>query len=455
MKFSDIVLNDKHYDILNDETQIIFAEGVTNSGKSLILGFKFFQHILRSSKEENQFMIAGQSVPVIEKMYIQNESSFYNMFPPLCEYSRGGQGGAKITVQANTGPKFIYLVGYDNAKRWKDILGLKINGSLVEEINIANDEFISELFMRTFRNSGFLLASSNGADPDTYVYTEYLDKGRPLEKYTDQVPDSTWECLNRAKASSRYRYYFFTFADNGTMKQSEIDALLEETPEGSWMWLTKILGERGIREGAVFADYMTYAKNMIKWSSIFPNNRTSDYPFVKYTIGIDVGAEDYTVFTLNGFTLGYQHQVVIDYVKINHAGTEEIWTAFKNWYDPYDYIVSGYMHGAFIDYAGGGAIVKLSIHDKLKKKYGIQIVNAFKYRIRERCDVGIKLLHQGRLVFTDRSEDIYKAFTKAFYNDKREKEGKDIRDFKSHINKDYVDATEYGTSPFMKHMIAK
>jgi len=455
MNFKEIIMQEKHYDLINDDTQVIFVEGVTNSGKSLILGFKFFQHILRAKKNETQFMIAGQSVPVIEKMYIQNESSFFNMFAPLCEYSRGGQGGAKITIQTATGPKYVYLVGYDNAKRWKDILGLKINGSLVEEVNIANDEFISEIFMRTFRNSGFLFCSSNGADPDTFVYTDYLDKARPLEQYKDEIPESTWECLDKAEASDRYRYYFFTFNDNGAMKKSEIDALKEETPEGSWMYLTKILGERGIRQGAIFAEYMTYEKNLIQWDSLFPTNRESNYPFIKYTIGIDVGAEDYTVFTLNGFTQGFQHQVVIDYVKINHAGTAEIWEAFQKWYDPYDYMVGAQMHGAFIDYAGGGAIVKLSIHDKLRKKYNIQIVNAFKYRIRERCDVGIKLLHQGRLLFTDRTLDIYKAFTKAFYNDKKDKEGTDIRDFKSHINKDYVDATEYGTSPFMKHMIAR
>jgi hypothetical protein len=87
-------------------------------------------------------------------------------------------------------------------------------------------------------------------------------------------------------------------------------------------------------------------------------------------------AEDYTVFTLNGFTQGYREHVVIDYIKINHAGTDEIWNTFKKWYEPYDFYINTRMHGAFIDYAGGGAIVKISIHDKLKKEYDIKIVNA-------------------------------------------------------------------------------
>ena len=95
-------------------------------------------------------MLAGASVPVLERMFIQNESSFYNIFRPICEYTAAGQGGARIIVN---GKKTIYLVGYDN-KRWQSILGLTIHGFNIEEINIADDEFVSEAFIRTFRNGG-------------------------------------------------------------------------------------------------------------------------------------------------------------------------------------------------------------------------------------------------------------------------------------------------------------
>ena len=35
-------------------------------------------------------------------------------------------------------------------KRWQNILGLTIHGFNIEEINIADDEFVSEAFIRTF-----------------------------------------------------------------------------------------------------------------------------------------------------------------------------------------------------------------------------------------------------------------------------------------------------------------
>ena len=191
MRLDDVILLDKHYDLLEDETQVIFCEGVTNSGKSLILGLKFMQKIMTAPKDAKQFLMAGVSVGVLEKMYIQNEASFYNIFGPLTDYKKSGEAGSRIMVKTPTGTKYIYLVGYDNAKRWRDILGLTLNGSLIEEVNQANDDFIDELILRTFRNKGFMYCSSNGADPDIRVYTEYLDAGRPLEKYNDEIPDST------------------------------------------------------------------------------------------------------------------------------------------------------------------------------------------------------------------------------------------------------------------------
>lgn len=233
MRVSDLILTEKHIDLLNDDSQVIFAEGVTNSGKSLILGVKFFQKVMSSPANHKQFVIAGTSTPVLEKMFIQNEASFYNMFRPLCSYNAAGTGGAKITVKTVTGDKYIYLVGYDNSRRWKDILGMKINGFLVEEINTAHNDFIGELFLRTFRNNGFLYCSSNGADDTLKVYVDYLDKGRPLEKYSKEIPDSTWSKLEEQTPNPKFRYYFFTFKDNPDMTPQEVATLFEAIPEGS------------------------------------------------------------------------------------------------------------------------------------------------------------------------------------------------------------------------------
>ena len=62
------------------------------------------------------------------------------------------------------------------------------------------------------------------------------------------------------------------------------------------------------REGAIYADYMDKAKNIVKLDML-----TGDIDFLKprgielITIGQDVGGTDNNVFTLNLFTRGFRN----------------------------------------------------------------------------------------------------------------------------------------------------
>ena len=454
MTLDQVVLLEKHKDVVKDRHQVIFGEGVTNASKSFIFGIAFIMRIIESPNEHTQFFLGGKSLPVLEKMYIQNPDSFYNIFSNICQYTKAGEGGAKIIVnmQGVKPNKIIYLAGYDNKKRWSDILGLTIFGFNIEEINIADNEFVSELFIRVFRNGGFLYATSNGGDPDTPVYTEHLNKCRPSEKYAHQVPKETMEELNRSKPSEDFIYYFFNFDDNPTMTQKDRTKLIENTPKGSYQWQTKILGIRGIREGVIYADYMTRDKNIIHLDLLSENN--SDMAFIEkhgleiMTIGHDVGGTDNNVITLNLFTRQFKHHIVADFIEFNNANHDEIWEKFVKWYTPYHLRYSMYMKGDFIDSAA--KIMRLTMDSRLKQDFGIRCYKAPKYTIKERVDWGITQLDQGRLLFTQKTEPIYESFSKAFYSDKSKT---DIRDFNKHIHKDRVDSTEYGQAPYTKKMM--
>jgi hypothetical protein len=333
-----------------------------------------------------------------------------------------------------------------------DILGLNIYGFNIEEINIADDDFISELFVRIFRNGGFLYGTSNGGDPDTLVYTDYLNKGRPTEKYAYQVPKETMIELERSIASEDFVYYFFNFEDNPTMEEEDKRKLIENTPKGSYQWMTKILGIRGIREGVIYADYMTREKNIIHLDMLTDNE--DDMAFLnKYgleiiTIGQDVGGTDNNDFTLNVFTRGHRHQIVADFLEFNNANHDEIWDKFVKWFMPYYSRYSTYIKGGFIDAAN--KIMRLTMDARLKLHFGLRCYKAYKYTIKQRVDLGISLLDQGRLVFTQKSEPIYVSFTKAYYDNGSKT---DIRKFNKHIHKDRIDSVEYGQAPFTAYMV--
>lgn len=445
MTLDDVILKDKHRDLIKDRSQVIFCEGVTNASKSFIIGIAFILRILTEPENRTQFVLAGVSVPVLERMFIQNESSFYNIFRPICEYTAAGEGGARIVVN---GKKVIYLVGYDNKKRWQSILGLTIHGFNIEEINIADDEFVSEAFIRTFRNGGWMYASCNGGDPDIPVYTDYMNKGRPLERWAYQIPKETWKELESQQPDPAFRYYFFTFDDNPTMGAKEIDSLMSNTPKNSYQWKTKILGIRGIREGAIYADYMDKAKNIVKLDML-----TGDMDYLAprgielITVGQDVGGTDNNVFTLNVFTRNYREHIVVDMLEFNDANHDEIWNKFAEWFRPYYEKYSMYIKGVFIDSAA--KIMRLTMDDRLKRYFNLRCYNAYKYTIVQRVDVGVSFVDQARLLFTHRTVRCYESFAKAFYDKSSKTE---VRAFPIHIHKDRVDSIEYGHANYLAKM---
>ena len=451
MTLDDVILLEKHRDLIKDRSQVIFCEGVTNASKSFIIGIAFMLRLLTTDNSRTQFVLAGVSVPVLERMFIQNEASFYNIFSPICNYTSAGQGGARIEVKVGRGRpnKIIYLVGYDNKKRWESILGLTIHGFNIEEANIADDDFISEAFIRTFRKGGFMYASCNGGDPDIPLYTDYMNKGRPLDKWAFQVPKETWEELNRAEPNDSFRYYFFTFDDNPTMTVAERRSLEDNTPKDSYQWKTKIIGIRGIREGVIYADYMARERNIIDLD-MFDKDKMqflSARGIELITIGQDVGGTDNNVFTLNVFTRGYREHIVADMLEFNDANHDEIWDKFSDWFKPYYEKYSQYIKGVFIDSAA--KIMRLTMDDRLKKYYHLRCYGAYKYTIVQRVDAGISQLDKGQLLFAKKAEKCYESFSKAYYDESSKTE---IRAFPVHLHKDRVDSVEYGQANYTAYM---
>lgn len=420
---------------------------MTGSGKSFDLGLKFFFDVFDAPKEKKQFVIAASSVTVAEKMFIQTDSSFFNIFNIVCEHYSQGVGGNRIMILTPTGEKIVYLVGYDDKSRFKQILGLGIHGFLVEEIHTASDEFIREMFTRVYRDNGFLYTSSNGGLPDLIVYKDYLNKARPNEKYEHEVPASTMGQLLQKDHDLDFEFWFYKFEDNPKLKDEQIIKMYQSHPVGSFEYNSKILGIRGYVEGMIYAKYID-GKNLLKFNDVY-RNPNSEYQFTKYTIGIDVGSTDFTVFTLVGFTRFHKEAVLLDKVEINKVGVQEIWDTFTKWYDKYYNEIGHKVHGAFIDNAA--QIVKSSLAPLMMSRYGMQIADSYKYTIKERVDWGIRFIHQGRLLFTEYTKDTYDAFNNTLY--KKNLHDTDIRDFPKHIYKDRIDSAEYGITPFIKEML--
>jgi hypothetical protein len=281
-----------------------------------------------------------------------------------------------------------------------------------------------------------------------------MNKGRPLDKWADQVPPETWEELNRSVEDDSYRYYFFTFDDNPTMTQLQRKNLIDNTPKNSYQWKTKILGIRGIREGVIYADYMSREKNIVYMDLLAPPEDTKAYAWINprgievMTIGQDVGGTDNNVFVLKLFTRGYAEVVDVDFIEFNDVDFDTIWERFVVWFAPYWERYSVYFQGNFIDSAA--KIMRLSMDKRGKDEYGLRTWKAYKYTIIDRCDYGIRIFDKGRKLFTQKTEPIYDSFTKAVVDNSSKT---DIRKFSKHLHKDRVDASEYGESRYISKMV--
>ena len=67
MKPSDIILNNKITDILNDPSRFILIEGSTGVGKSFIGGLKTFFRIFESPAGHDTYAIVAESQITAEK----------------------------------------------------------------------------------------------------------------------------------------------------------------------------------------------------------------------------------------------------------------------------------------------------------------------------------------------------------------------------------------------------
>jgi hypothetical protein len=443
---NDIVLHNKHKSVLKDRNRVIFLEGVTGSSKSFIAGLSFYFRVFNTEKSKSQFVIAATSTTVAEKMFIDNPSSFVNIFKQVCEYKKQGTGGSRIEIQTPTGLKIIYLVGYDNKARYKQILGLNVHGFLIEEVHVAGDEFIQESFTRLYRDNGFMYLTGNAGLPDQIVYKNYLNKARPLTDYAHEVPAETWNELNSAEQDETFSYYFFRFDDNPLMTQEQIDEMYKIHPVGSFEYNSKIIAVRGFTEGLLYAPFIddvwvdrNTVGNRVRLNKIHP------FTFEKIYVGIDLGSTAKTVFTIVGITRGYQRVVAIDsYVVEGDIDYNDIVNQFNAWIMPY-YSLYRKLDGIWIDSADPLFIKTLRNNKNIPH---LNINGSIKRTIQERVALKQQLLHQKRLLFTEKAEKLRYALARI------RADGKGGHLDTGGVEIDYNDSLDYALTPAIHKLMS-
>ena len=242
-------LSPKFKEFILTETKRDFLEGTTAAGKTTVGIFKFMLMVAKSDIKYH--VIAGADLGTVEKNVINNERGLLDQFDGLAEYYPKGQGRiglSHIKYQTPNGEKIIYVCGYDNKARWKKVLGSQQGCVYIDEVNTADMEFLREISHRC----KYMMTTSNPDSPDLPVYKEFINHSRPLKKYIKDYPEELLAELNEPEKVG-WVHWYFTFYDNASLTEQDIQDKIDAVPVGTKMYKNKILGLRGKATGLVFS----------------------------------------------------------------------------------------------------------------------------------------------------------------------------------------------------------
>lgn len=298
-----MIWGSKFDDFVKNRAQAEFLEGTTLAGKTTVGLYKFMLMVAVSPKRAH--ILAGLDKGVIEKNLINKDYGIQEEFGNLIQYYGGGRGGESIPhilfMPDKDTEKIIYCLGYDDKKRWQKALGGQYGCLFIDEINVADIDFVREASMR----SDYLLATLNPDDPTLQIYDEYINHSRPLDKWKDETPPEILADLTQPEKAG-WTHWFFGFKDNVALTQEKINIATQNVPEGTKLWKNKILGLRGRATGLVFSNFRD--DNIRTSTSVKTDMANGEMQFRRFVMGVDTsyssGSADSIAMCFIGITKG-------------------------------------------------------------------------------------------------------------------------------------------------------
>ena len=269
-------------------------------------------------------ILSGLDLGTIEKNIINKDLGIIDVFEDLVQYNANGRGKHSlphIVYHTSTGDKIIYVLGYDNKARWKKALGGQYGGLFIDEINIAEMEYVRESSMRC----DFMMGTLNPDDPNLPVYKEYVDCSRPLPEWEEETPKEIRKMLNQ-EPKEGWTHWFFSFTHNLGLTAEKIAQIIMNVPKGTKLYKNKIQGLRGRVTGLIFSNF-TYKHNVITLKQLESHLRAQvdRWQFVYFSCGVDTAysqqSPDTISFIFQGITMCGK-LVILDEEVYNNADLE-------------------------------------------------------------------------------------------------------------------------------------
>ncbi len=448
MTIKDIIWTDKMKAVINDPSQFLFLLGSTGCSKSLTANIAFMQWLYYAPQDKSQFAIICSSIKNAEKVIVDNDASFYNLFPWMRSKYGGSTstGGAHFDFYGKYGKKKVYLAGADDKTSYMQVLGMNLHGVWLEELSVLHIDCVRETFGRIQRIAGGrLICTSNGGLPTQEFYTEFVNHA--VIQFQDQVPQIELEDM--LQDDKRYHYYHFNLEhDAPHMTEDQKEGLYRTYPPGSFYYYSKILGCRGFQDGVLYAPYMTN-ELLIEHEKI--NTDALQEIICSVDMGTSTGLDDtkhaHTIATVVGFSKGYQRVIVLEACEIPSNDIDFIVSEVDKKLMPYWANYYTKLTKIVIDYGDSGDMLVRTWRNKTRLKRVIvkPCVKTGKVRgmanainLQSRAQLKCQLLMGGYLLWSTHAIASFNAHKRILSTPN----GEEME--QSNINNDYADSLTYG-----------
>lgn len=289
MSSEHLILSPKYKAFIKHNAPVEFLEGTTYAGKTTVGIVKFMLKVAQSPKKLH--ILSGLDLGTIEKNIINKDLGIIDIFGSLVTYNASGRGQHSLPHLAYQ-DKIIYVLGYDNKARWKKALGGQYGCLYIDEINIADMEYVREVSMRC----DYLLATLNPDDPSLPIYEEYINHSRPLPEYANDAPEELNSMLNQ-EPKPNWVHWFFSFEHNAGLIEEKKRQIIGNVPVGTKLYKNKIQGLRGRSTGLIFD---------LRKENVITPKQAKELKFMRFSCGVDTSysrnSEDTFAFIFGGIT---------------------------------------------------------------------------------------------------------------------------------------------------------
>lgn len=442
----NLILSPKYKDFLKYKAPVEFLEGTTAAGKTTVGIVKFMFKVADSAKKIH--IISGLDTGTIEKNIINKDLGILDVFGKLVEYNPSGKGEYSmphLIYHTPSGDKVVYILGYDNKARWKKALGGQYGCLYIDEINIADMEYIREASMRC----DYLMATLNPDDPSLPVYEEYINHARPVAKYGNDAPPDLLNMLN-AEPKSGWVWWYFSFDHNAGLPQAKKEQIISMVPPGTKLYKNKILGLRGRATGLVFSNF-DRSRHIVNRNQLLQAAFDKKIRFVQFSAGLDTAYSSKSPDTISMIFQGITQDrkiIVLDERVYNNADISNPIAPSDTVRNFIDFLernreVWGFARQVYIDSADQATITEL-------KKYKRQNPCLYNFngawkktKIIDRINMQLGWLHTGDYLVCDTCRVHISELEAYSWAQDKDNEPEDRNDHT-------INASQYGFLPYVK-----